>query len=92
MTSLPTQKGDKIVPHDSNVPADHVEFGKELAALCRKHNLRNFSARYSPGFDDQWRDDITFSWNDGRHGEDKREFTMTSTLTVRVTVAREEKP
>lgn len=83
---------DTIVPFDSSIPASHVELGKEIAALCRKYKLRNFSARYSPGFDDAWKDDVTVTWLAGRHGADMREVRISSTVNVHVTVDREPAP
>ncbi len=68
------------------IPDNHVEFCKALAVLCKQHSLRRFSATYSPSFDDELNDDVTFSWNSGRHEEDAGNFAVSSVLRVWATI------
>lgn len=64
------------------IPEKHQEFCKAVARLCRKHGLNRFGGSYTPDFTDDWRDQIQFVWEQGRHGEDSDKLRITSTVTV----------
>lgn len=64
------------------IPENHQAFCKELAALARKHGLRELTVQYTPGFDDPWRHRISLRWDAGRHGEDENKIYITSQVDV----------
>lgn len=64
------------------IPQSHVEFCKEVAKLAAKHNLNKFGLTFQPGFDDEWRDQITVNWECGRHGDAIQNLRISSTVLV----------
>lgn len=67
-----------------DIPERHQAFCKAVAALAREHKLDKFSGMFTPGFKDadRWQDQIEFSWEQGRHGEDSDKIFMSSTKRV----------
>ena len=65
-----------------DIPERHQAFCKAVARLAREHNMTNLTGRYRPGYDDNWRADIAFSWEAGRHGEDSDQIKISSELFV----------
>lgn len=67
--------------HTISIPQTMQAFARELAALARKHGLREISGEFKPPFDAAWSTPIAFSWRQGRHGEDNRQVVLTSSYT-----------
>lgn len=67
-----------------DIPTPHQEFCKVVAKLARDHGLSRFSGMFMPGYKDQsnWQDQIEFSWEEGRHGEDADRIFISSTKRV----------
>ena len=64
------------------IPERHQAFCKAVARLAREHDLNNFTGSFRPGYDDEWRGDISFSWEQGRHGEDAGSIRIGSQFSV----------
>lgn len=67
-----------------DIPQPHQEFCKAIAKLARGHGLDRFSGSFTPGFKDatNWQDQIEFTWEQGRHGEDSDRIFMSSVKRV----------
>jgi hypothetical protein len=67
-----------------DIPERHQEFCRKVARLAREHGLNKFGAAFTPGFKDpdHWQDQIEFSWEQGRHGEDSDKLRIASTKRV----------
>lgn len=67
-----------------DIPARHQEFCKAVARLAREHGLDEFSGSFKPGWKDpdNWQDQISFCWEQGRHGEDSDRIHMSSTKRI----------
>lgn len=65
-----------------SIPEKHLEFCRAVAALAKAHGVRTFGLKFTPGFDDEWRDDISMNWRSGRHGDDEENVHVTSTVQV----------
>ena len=70
-----------------SIPEKHIQFCREVAALAEANGVEKFSLRFTPGFDDEWRDDISVNWSYGRHGDDARKVVVCSTVSVMVKLA-----
>ncbi len=59
---------------DNRQPVEqrHIDFGREVAALARKHGFRNINAEFYGGDDGQRWTKVSMHWNEGRHGEQNR--------------------
>ena len=68
------------------IPVHHQEFCKAIARVAREHGMENFSGSYRPKFRDAWHDQINFSWEQGRHGEDSDRLHITSSMHVHTTL------
>ena len=66
---------------DVEFPKTVIEFANELIELCRKHDLRSFRGKLTPGFSvrhmEGW-NEFSFSWSAGRHGEDGRNMNVSA--------------
>lgn len=70
------------------IPAEYVEFGKEVAKLAAKLNLSRMSLKITPGFyGPKWDSDINMHWDSGRHGDSAHKMHISSEVTVHTTVA-----
>ena len=77
---------ERTTDDDTLIPDSLKSAAKEIAAVCRKYKLRSCDAKLSPGFRDQFHDDLTFSWEEGRHGEEADVASLTYTRNIRITV------
>lgn len=57
-------------PEDSDIPQRYVDFCKAVARLAKEHKLRNLTAKFNPGFDSPWREQIEMSWERRRRTPD----------------------
>lgn len=64
-----------------SIPQTMQAFARELAALARKHGIREISGEFKPPFDTAWPVPIAFSWTQGRHGADSYQIVLTSSYT-----------
>jgi hypothetical protein len=64
------------------IPAKYVEFCKEVACLAAKLELNSVGMKFTPNYDDGWRDDISMNWAQGRHGDNAGEIRVFSTVQV----------
>lgn len=55
---------------DNRQPVEqrHIDFGREVAALARKHNFRNLNCEFYGGSDGEPWTRVTMHWSEGRHG------------------------
>lgn len=67
---------------ERNLPERHVEICRAFAAVAKKYGLDNCTVRYRPGFGDEWRNDVTVAWEQGRHGADVEKLFIESTVRV----------
>ena len=51
------------------IPANHQEFCKAVARLCREHGLTQFNGSFRPGFKDPWRGEVSLACEHSRCGE-----------------------
>lgn len=64
------------------IPQDMVYICKELAKVARDKGLHSFSGTFTPDYTNGWRGDISFKWEQGRHGEDSNEIKISSSAWV----------
>lgn len=76
-----------------DIPLRHQEFCKAVAKLALEHGLDKFHGSFTPGFkdSDDWQDQIEFTWDQGRHGEDADRIFMSSTKRVWTRLGPEKK-
>lgn len=79
-------------PESTVIPSHLLEFGKEVAALAAKYELRSVALTFTPNFDDLWSHPISMNWQQGRHGAESGQLTLSSTVqvTCRIAVANVE--
>ena len=65
-----------------SIPEKHLVFCREVAALAAAHCADKFNLTFTPSFDDDWQDEISMHWGQGRHGEDSHKTHVTSTVLV----------
>lgn len=70
----------------TEIPDKHQAFCREVAKLCRKHGLTHFSGSFKPGYGDEWRSDISFKWDAGRHEEDVGKVSIWSQMHVNTNI------
>lgn len=71
---------------ESNIPQQHIEFCKAVAKLATEFKLNSVGLTFQPGYQDQWHDQIQMSWTQGRHGAERNNLTVTSTVQVRAAI------
>lgn len=64
------------------IPSHLLDFGKEVAALAAKYQLQSVGLTFTPGFDDLWSHPISMNWQQGRHGAESEQLTLSSTVHV----------
>jgi len=69
-----------------NIPQKHVDFCRALCRVAREHAVGDMTLQFTPGFGDAWRDSITMSWTQGRHGAAQDQMIVQSTVTIRTTI------
>jgi hypothetical protein len=75
-----TNDDDQLVPEELKAAA------KQIAAVCKKYNLRMCEATLRPGLNCQFHDELTFTWQQGRHGEESNVVCLRYMRRVRLTV------
>jgi len=65
-----------------NIPEHHLEFCRAVAKLAASHNVEKFHIQFQPSYEDAWHSEIQMRWANGRHGEDSRNVSVTSTVVV----------
>lgn len=71
---------------DLEVPVDLIEVCREIAAVAHKHSLSNFTGRFNPGFGNPWRNEVTFHWEQGRHGADAMRLRIDTAAHITTTI------
>jgi hypothetical protein len=66
----------------ADIPEDIQNVCREFASLARKLELHAFSASFDPPFKNGWGAKVSFSWEQGRHGEESNEIKITSSFYV----------
>lgn len=80
------------------IPEKYVEFCRAVARMARDAGIERVGLSIHPGFDDRftkdggWNDPIQMNWEMGRHGDDSRNMAITSTVTVRAKLTKEQQP
>lgn len=69
-----------------DVPESIVDICREFAAIARKHELKDFSASFNPPFNHEWGGKVSFSWEDGRHGEGSNNLCIVSEYRIHTKV------
>lgn len=65
------------------IPAEYVEFGKQVARLAEKLNLSRWSMNITPGFyGPKWDNNISVNWDSGRHSDSANKLFISSEVTV----------
>lgn len=77
---------DRTTDNDTLIPESLKTAAKEIAAVCRKYNLRMCEAKLRPGYDGGFHDDLSFTWSQGRHGAESDVAALTYTRNIRITV------
>ena len=67
----------------SNIPDHFIAFGEAVAKLAREAGFTGVGISIRPGYDDSWRDNVTVSWEQGRHGAEAGSLVVQSTVVVR---------
>jgi len=69
------------------IPQEYQEFAKEVAQLCVKYSLRNFTADFSPSVNDnKWNERLRLNWSTGRHGVDITKIHLSADVSVRLEI------
>ena len=69
-----------------SIPENIQQICREFADVARKHELRNFSVKFSPGWEMEWGGDVQAYWEHGRHGDDSNRLAITSEFRVNTSV------
>jgi hypothetical protein len=72
------------------IPERHLETCRALARVAAERGLNSFSGKFRPGFRDGWDGDISFNWEQGRHGEDAGQISIWSQIHVNTKIADKE--
>lgn len=56
----------------ADLPDTVTSFARELAALCAKHQLIEFTGTYSLGWKSNTWGQMQFAWQAGRHGDESQ--------------------
>ena len=76
----------KQMNSDQVIPAELVQFCKEVARLAAQYELSRLNMTFNPGFNTPWRDAIQMAWDSGRHGDNAHRLNITSTVMVQAEV------
>ncbi len=70
--------------NDTNtvIPAEYIEFCKQVAVLAAKLQLDKMSMSIRPGYDSEWRSPINMNWESGRHGDAAEAVRISSQVDV----------
>lgn len=71
---------------ESPIPANHVEFCKAIARVCREYEVQHFRGTFRPGWRDPWREEISLTFQEGRHGVQTGEVYIEATQRVNVKI------
>lgn len=81
--------GKKPFPESTAVviPSAFQNFAAEFVALAIKHGMQNATVTVRQGWspnrpEPRWAEDVTISWEQGRHGEDGRKWHMSTKLLL----------
>jgi hypothetical protein len=66
----------------SDIPLDIQEFCKAVAKVAKDHGMSNLHGTFRPNWKSEWRHDVSFSWEQGRHGENADRITISSQVTI----------
>jgi hypothetical protein len=68
------------------IPENIQDICREFAEVARKHQLRKFSVKFEPSFDQEWGGEVTAFWEWGRHGDDMNHLRIASSFSVNTQV------
>jgi hypothetical protein len=71
----------------SAIPASHLDFCREVGRLAKEHRLNRVTITFQPGFRDEWRDQISATWESGRHEEEVGIIHVESTVRVHTSIS-----
>jgi hypothetical protein len=71
----------------SPIPERHLAFCRAVARLAREHGLNGLGVTFTPPFQDEWNDQISFRWEQGRHGESSGRIFIESTARVHTQIS-----
>lgn len=88
MNTPQTPTAEPLAPlTGSAIPARHLDFCREVGRLAKEHGLNRVTITLQPGFRDEWRDQISATWEQGRHGEDAGQIYVESTVRVHTKIS-----
>jgi hypothetical protein len=65
------------------IPQKHIDFCRAVAKLAADAGYYRLGLSFTPGYDDEWSDQLQMNWDSGRHGDSAHKVVVTSTVTVR---------
>jgi hypothetical protein len=65
------------------IPQKHIDFCKAVAKLAAEAGYYRLGMTLSPGYNDEWSDQLQMNWDSGRHGSYAHKVIVSSTVTVR---------
>lgn len=68
------------------IPEDIQSICREFGEIARKHDLRDFSLEFNPGFESKWGGKVHCRWEWGRHGDNANELIIQSNFFVQTKV------
>ena len=74
------------------IPHALVVFAGQVCKLAKEAGLSSFQGTFRPGFDSKFREEITMSWSEGRHGcnTGKIRLTYNQVIGLDITNHKEE--
>lgn len=69
--------------NEITIPEELQQVCRDISDVARKHGLLKLSCNFDPSnMHHNWRGQISFSWEQGRHGEDANQLKITSQFYV----------
>lgn len=79
-----------MASEETDIPQHYIDFCKAVGRLAKEYKLRNVTAKFNPGFDSPWREQIEMSWDSGRHYADVNKVHITSVRNLNTDIDTEE--
>ncbi len=74
-----------------DIPENLQNICREIAKIARTHDLNSISGKFQPPYDGSWTGEISFGWEQGRHGEDSGEIRISSQFFVHTKIDEKQK-
>jgi hypothetical protein len=73
------------------IPENIQNICREFAKVAQQYGLNKFSGKFTPDDNLGWGGDVSFSWQQGRHGDDHDEIQIHSEYYVHTKVSASSK-